>query len=167
MKWDFNVKRWAREHSVRLLAIRDTPESIARGVAIGLFLGFTPLIGLRMLLSVACAWVTRSNILAAVLATTLHDVILPFMPAIYLWEYEFGFWLLEHHWPHLRKGPPITWEQWRHWTTFLTVGKPMLIGSLVSGLPIALFGYLVTQRIVSRHQRKRAAENMSISLEES
>ena len=29
-----NVKRWLREHSLKLLAIRDTPEAIAGGVAI-------------------------------------------------------------------------------------------------------------------------------------
>src|SRR5436309_2075255 len=32
-----NPRRWLHEHSLKLLAIRDTPEAIAGGVAIGLF----------------------------------------------------------------------------------------------------------------------------------
>jgi len=80
-----NVGRWLHEHSLKLLAIRDTPQSIAGGVAIGIFFGFTPLWGLKTLLSIFLAWLTRSNIIAAVLAGSLHDVVFPFMPLIWRW----------------------------------------------------------------------------------
>src|ERR1051326_1981491 len=60
-----NPRRWLHEHSLKLLAIRDTPEAIAGGVAIGLFFGFTPLFGLRFLASMFFAWLTRSNLPAA------------------------------------------------------------------------------------------------------
>ena len=99
-----NPRRWLHEHSLKLLAIRDTPEAIAGGVAIGIFFGFTPLFGLKTLSAIFFAWLTRSNILAAVLAATLHDIILPFMPMIYRWEYDVGFWLLSH--PH-HLPPPL------------------------------------------------------------
>src|SRR5436305_7338452 len=94
-----NPRRWLHEHSLKLLAIRDTPVAIAGGVAIGIFFGFTPLFGLKTLSAMFFAWLTRSNILAAVIAGTLHDVILPFMPVIYLVEYKMGFWLLNQEWP--------------------------------------------------------------------
>src|SRR2546421_12854227 len=94
-----NLRRWLHEHSLRLLAIRDTPEAIAGGVAIGIFFGFTPLLGLKTLSAMFFAWLTRSNILAAALAATMHDVALPLMPVIYGWEYFAGFWVLNHHWP--------------------------------------------------------------------
>src|SRR5215467_5763703 len=96
-----NLRRWLHEHSLKLLAIRDAPVAVAGGVAIGIFFGFTPLFGLRMLLSLFFAWLLRCNLLAAVIATTLHDVVLPFMPVVFRWEYDIGFWLLSkpHHWP--------------------------------------------------------------------
>src|SRR5439155_12781376 len=99
-----NVKRWLHEHSLKLLALRDTPEAIAGGVAIGIFFGFIPLLGLKNLLAIFFAWLTRSNIIAAILAGALHDVIIPLMPAIYLWEYDVGYWVISHphHWPTLR-----------------------------------------------------------------
>ena len=49
-----NPKRWLHEHSLKLLAIRDTPEAIAGGVAIGIFFGFTPLFGLKTALTILC-----------------------------------------------------------------------------------------------------------------
>src|ERR1051326_2667319 len=130
-----NPRRWLHEHSLKLLAIRDTPEAIAGGVAIGLFFGFTPLFGLRFLASMFFAWLTRSNILAAVLATTLHDVVLPLMPVIYRWQYDVGFWLLSqpHHWPPPLHKAKMPWEthEWRSWATISRVGKDLLVGSFV------------------------------------
>ena len=75
-----NLRRWLHEHSLKLLAIRDTPQAIAGGVAIGIFFGFMPLFGLKTLSAILFAWLTGSNILAAVLAVTAHDVVFPFMP---------------------------------------------------------------------------------------
>lgn len=156
-----NVARWLHEHSLKLLAIRDTPEAIAGGVAIGIFFGFTPLLGLKTLSAVFFAWLTRSNIIAAVLAGTLHDVILPFMPFIYFSEYDVGYWLL--HQPHM--WPPkanLHWEghPLRHWTTFFTVGKPMLFGSAIFGAPAAALSYFFTRGIVARHQEKKRAHEL-------
>src|ERR1017187_7757491 len=155
-----NPHRWLHEHSLKLLAIRDTPEAIAGGVAIGIFMGFTPLFGLKTVLSILFAWLTRSNIIAAVLASAAHDVLLPLMPVIFRWEYDIGFWLASQ--PH-RLPPPLTkihWEghSWRNWTTFFTVGKPLLIGSVVCSAPFALLSYFFTQRLVARHQRKKQAQ---------
>jgi uncharacterized protein (DUF2062 family) len=152
-----NPRRWLHEHSLKLLAIRDTPEAIAGGVAIGIFFGFAPLFGLKTLLAIFFAWLTRSNVLAAVLATTLHDIILPLMPVIYRWQYSVGFWLLSHphHWP-----PPLgtaPWEnlRWRSWATIYTIGKDLLLGSFVCTLPLSMAAYVLTNRLVSRHQRKK------------
>lgn len=150
-----NIHRWLHEHSLKLLAIRDTPEAIAGGVAIGMFFGFTPLFGLKTLSAIFFAWLTRSNILAAVIAGTLHDIILPFMPVIYRWEYNVGYWILNHphHWP-----PPMHWggrSTWRHWTTFFTVGKPLLVGGCLLATPVSVASFFITRQIVARHQRKK------------
>src|SRR5262245_40733698 len=154
------AKEWFKRHSLRLLAIRDTPEAVAGGVAIGMFFGFTPLFGLKTLLSLAVAWLFGCNLLAAAVAVTLHDIALPFMPLLYRWEYDVGYWLLSHPhaWPqslsHVHLGP----HAWRSWTTFLTVGKPLLIGSLLFSTPVAVVAYYVTRRAIIRHRRKHPHE---------
>jgi uncharacterized protein (DUF2062 family) len=152
-----NPRRWLHEHSLKLLAIRDTPEAIAGGVAIGIFFGFTPLFGLKTALTILFAWLTRTNLIAAVLASAAHDIILPLMPFVFRWEYNVGFWLLSspHHLPPSLTRLRLEGHSWRKWTTFFTVGKPLLLGSVICSAPIALLCYLFTQRLVARHQRKK------------
>ena len=161
-----NIHRWLHEHSLKLLAIRDTPEAIAGGVAIGIYFGFSPLFGFKTLLAIFFAWLTRSNILAAVLASALHDIILPFMPVVYWWEYEVGYYLLRtpHEWPH----KVLRWEDhpWRDWRNLFTVGKPLLFGSFICGTPFAFASFLLTRRIVARHQTKRRALEAAVENEE-
>jgi uncharacterized protein len=151
--------RWLHEHSLKLLAIRDTPEAIAGGVAIGIFIGFTPLIGLKTLLTIFFAWLTGSNVLAAVIASAGHDILWPVMPVIFRWEYDVGYWLLSS--PH-QLPPPLlhtrlAMHSWRNWTHLLTVGKPLLLGSLICSAPFGLLSYFVTQRVIVRHRQKKAA----------
>ena len=152
-----NMRRWLRGHSLKLLAIRDTPEAIAGGIAIGMFFGFTPLFGLKTVLAIFFAWLTRSNILAAVIAGTLHDLILPIMPFVFIWEYKIGFWVLNQEWPHavhrLHLAMPHTWREWGRLLTS-GVGKPMLLGSLVIALPSAGSVYFIAKALVTRYRRK-------------
>jgi len=152
-----NPKRWLREHSLKLLAIRDTPEAIAGGVAIGIFIGFTPLIGLKTALTILFAWLTRSNILAAVIASAAHDILFPVMPVIFRWEYDVGYWLLSspHHLP-----PSIGKTHWdihqlRSWSNLLTIGKPLMVGATICSAPFAFFSYMITKRLVARHHLKK------------
>src|SRR5881396_1769886 len=86
------TKQWLSEHHMTLMAINDTPHSIALGSAIGIFFGFTPLWSMKTLLSIAVAWICRCNKIAAAIAVTLHDIILWAMPAIYVAEYHLGCW---------------------------------------------------------------------------
>jgi uncharacterized protein (DUF2062 family) len=155
-----NLKKWLHGHSLKLLAIRDTPEAIAGGVAIGLFFGFIPLFGLKTLSAIFFSWLTGSNIIAAVVAGTLHDVFLPFMPLIYRWEYDVGYWLLSdpHAWPHSIRRFHLSGHAWRSWTTFLSVGRPLLLGSTICAAPLALASFFVTKFIVARHHHKKDAE---------
>jgi uncharacterized protein (TIGR03546 family) len=157
---NLNLRRWLHEHSLKLLAIRDTPEAIAGGVAIGIFFGFTPLFGLKTLLAIFFAWLTRSNIIAALLAGALHDVILPLMPVIYRWEYDVGYWLLSHphQWPPPLVRPHWEHQHWRSWLTILKVGRQLLLGGLICSFPFALLSYFITKQIVARHQKKKQAE---------
>ena len=153
-----NVRRWFRRHSLKLLAIRDTPEAIAGGAAIGFFFGFTPLFGFKTASAIFFAWLTRTNVLASVIACTLHDIILPLMPAIFLWEYDLGYWLLNHRFPPSVVKFMVKPETWHNWTTFVTIGKPLLLGSAVCGAPLSITVFFLTRRLVRRHQLKKQSQ---------
>jgi uncharacterized protein (TIGR03546 family) len=154
MKWH----KWLHEHSLKLLAIRDTPEAIAGGVAIGVFFGFVPLFGLKTALALFFAWLSRSNIVATILAATGHEIFFLIMPLIYRWQYDIGFWLLSnpHHWPVSMVRVTWTPHEWWTWHTLETIGVPLLLGSVVFSAPAALICFFITHAIVSRHQKKNA-----------
>ena len=143
------LKRWLTEHHMTLMAIADTPHSIALGSAIGIFFGFTPLWSMKTLLSIAAAWACRCNKIAAAIAVTLHDVILPFMPAIYWWEYKIGYLALHHARPQRIRFAHIAMHNYLHWKIFVRVIWPTLIGSLFLAVPSALIVYFVMRMLVS------------------
>ncbi len=144
-------------HHMTLMAINDTPHSIALGSAIGIFFGFTPLWSMKTLLSIAVAWLFRSNKVAAAIAVTLHDVILPFMPAIYYWEYKIGYWMLHGMAPHKVRLGHLGLRDYLSWHVFARVVWPALVGSIFLALPFALGIYFLLRMLVSRSQARRAA----------
>ena len=85
----------------------------------------------------------------------LHDLILPFMPAIYLWEYKIGYWALHGHLPARVGLRMLTLREYIRWETFFSVGRPLLIGSFIIGLPSAFIVYLATRALVARHRARR------------
>jgi len=143
----------------RLLSLKDRPHAVAGGAAIGMFLGFTPLFGLKTLLSLGLAWILRCNPIAAVVAVSLHDVLTPLWPIILKMEYDIGYWLMSHphHFPHQREQHSIHLAEMLEWTTFLDVGLPLLIGSLFFAIPAAALTYAVVLAILKKREARRAA----------
>ncbi|MEY2486477.1 MAG: uncharacterized protein QOH39_2125 [Verrucomicrobiota bacterium] len=144
------LKNWLAAHHLTLMTIADTPHSIALGSAIGIFFGFTPLWSLKTLLSIAVAWVSRSNKIAAAIAVTLHDIILPFMPAIYIWEYKIGYRTIHHVWPTRVRFGHIGWGDYLHWHAFIRLIWPALVGSLFLAIPSAIVVYFLMRMLLGR-----------------
>ena len=150
-----------REHFTKILHdlvhIHDSPHAIAGGTGIGILLGFTPLFPLKTILAILCAWVFRCSKVAAAIAVTLHDVIFFVTPVILRIEYQAGYWLLSnpHHLPPRIRAGHMRMEQWMHWSTLSDVVGPMLLGSLIIGLPISMVAFVVTLKIVQHFHAKR------------
>ena len=150
------LKSWLAAHRMTLMTLTDTPHSIALGSAIGIFFSFTPLLSLKTLLSLGTAWLCKCNKIAAVIAVALHDVLLPVMPAIYLWQYKIGMTVLHGRPEHRINVHRLAWGDFRHWDAFVRVGWPLLFGSLFLAVPSALATYIVMRMLVSRAQIDRA-----------
>jgi uncharacterized protein (DUF2062 family) len=143
----------------RLLELRDTPHAVAGGAAIGIFIGFTPLFGLKTLLSLGLAYLLRCNPIAAVIAVSLHDVFIPFWPVVLKIEYDIGAWILGN----FDKLPPkinmrhFRFQDMLKWTTFFDVGLPLLIGSVFLSAPSAFLSYVGMLRLLQYREKKRLA----------
>ena len=149
-------KRWLADHHMTLVTIADTPHSIALGTAIGIFFGFTPLYSLKTLLSIAVAWICRSNKIAAAIAVTLHDMLIFLMPAIYFGEYKVGCWTLHRPPPLHRIRFHFSLHDYLHWDVFHRVVWPAMIGSLFLAIPSALVTYFVMRMLITRARSPRS-----------
>ena len=150
---------WLRDKTRQLLELKDKSHAIAVGMAVGMFFGFMPLWGFKTLLALGVCRLLRGNLLATAIATTLHDVALPVLPLLIRWEYDVGYWLLSHPHElpprlHLSHQSPSVWF---HWSTFLTLGRPLLLGATIISAPVAVATYYVTLVLVERSRPKTTA----------
>jgi uncharacterized protein (DUF2062 family) len=139
-----------------LMTMADTPHSIALGSAIGIFFGFTPFWTLKTLLSIGTAWLLRCNKLAAAIAVTLHDVLLPLVPALYFYQYKLGMRILHGH-PSQRVFRHFSFSDFMSWNSFVRIGWPILLGSFFLAVPCAAATYFLMRMLVSR-ARSRGEE---------
>src|SRR3982751_4954647 len=144
------LHRWMRAHHMTLMTLPDTPHNIALGSAIGMFFGFTPLFTMKTLLAFLITWLCRANKTAAVITVTLHDVLLPLVPAMFFWQYKLGMWALYHRVPQRPGFRRVALWDFMEWTTFLTVGRPILVGSLFFAVPAALLVYFGLRAVLIR-----------------
>jgi uncharacterized protein len=143
-------KQWLSDHHMTLMAINDTPHSIALGSAIGIFFGFTPLYPLKTLLSIAVAWICRSNKVAAAIAVTLHDVLIFAMPAIYYAEYKLGCQVLQRPPGSKLRLWHLGFHDYFSWHMLHKYVWPALIGSLFLAIPCGLIVYFLVRMLLSR-----------------
>lgn len=147
----------------KLLSLKDTPHAVAGGLAIGVLIGFTPLFGIKTLLALGLAWLVRCNPIAAVIAVSLHDLLIPVAPFMLRLEYDIGYWLFSHphHFPprleHLGEHLPIA--KLLEWTTFFKLGLPVLVGSLIISVPLAIATYFCALAYMNARAKRQEAAN--------
>lgn len=158
------IYHWLRGKITGLSELRDKPHAVALGIACGIFFGFVPLFGFKTLLAMGTARVLRSNVIAAAVAVTLHDVILPLAPMLLRWEYQLGYWLLSHphHLPPELHGLHHGASVWFHWATLFSVGLPLLVGSIMVAIPFAALAYGVSLFLLERSAARKAGIHDSL-----
>ena len=126
--------------------------SIAFGLALGLFVGFMPILG-QMFVAAALAIVARVNLPIAVMAVWITN---PFtMGPIYFIAYQMGAAMLAL--PVGEHAFTMSWEWFTH--EFVAIWQPLLLGSFVLGTAGAILGILFVRicwrMIVIRNWLKR------------
>jgi uncharacterized protein (DUF2062 family) len=127
---------------VRFVRLRGLPEEIARGMALGIFIGMTPTMGLQMPIALVFAYLLKENRLAAVLGVWITNPVTA--PFIYGFEYEFGRNILG-----------MEYVSFPSELTFESVGKmgydllaPLWVGGILCGIVCGALAYRITLRLV-------------------
>lgn len=141
-RWQrFGFLRQFKLNLIRLARIKSTPDAIARGMALGVFIGFTPFFGLHILIALLFAFLLRQNKIAMFVGVWITNPITA--PFIYALEYEVGRMLL---------GKPaigITMFSGElTWDTAVQLGLPLGVGAVALGLPVAMISYALTLRLI-------------------
>lgn len=159
--------------SLRLRRLPDSPAKIARGIACGVFICFTPLFGLHFFAAALLAWLIRGNILASLLSTLVGNPIT--FPIIAATSIQLGEWMLGTQTPvplnkvlktfaqafgqitdnlvSLLTGGTAQWD--RLAVFFEGVFLPYLVGGLIPGIVAGVAAYTLSRTVIAAYQRRR------------
>ncbi len=164
MPIQYLAKRVKKFFVYRVLSLDDTPHRIALGVAIGIFVTWTPTIGLQMALTIALSLLLRANKFVGVPFVWLSN---PFtLVPVYGPNYMVGSWIL---------GGNYTWSTFTNaiaeataceggwWATTcawlnatMSIFAPLWLGSIIVGLALALISYpAIYWGVVAYRRHKR------------
>lgn len=149
----------------RVLRLHGTPYTIAAGIACGVAVSFTPLVGGHLVLAAFFAWLIGGNIIAALIGTAMGN---PWtFPFIWLWTFKIGsaigagaghtqvapnfvqvFADLIKALLRFDLGAEFFHKIWAVWW-------PMMVGSVPTVLVVWLASYLLLRPIVATYQRQR------------
>ena len=146
----------------RLLAIDDPPERTALAFSIGVFIAFSPFLGLHTIAATALAFAFRFNKIAIYAGTFVNNPFLTLVPII-LASYAVGALLLGRPLGlppeslELLRSPHLLTEEW--WSKlFYSAGNvlvPFAIGGMVLSVICSVIAYPLTLRFLRVRKRNK------------
>jgi uncharacterized protein (DUF2062 family) len=140
----------------RFIRIRGNPREIALGLALGLFIGFSPTMGAQIVMAVFLASFLKWNKFAAAIGVQITNPLTA--PVIYGFTYWLGAKLMGVQKPF---GLTLTVD----WCSIVNmidqaprIFLSLIIGGGIVGVPAAMIGYIICFAIVDRYQRTLKAK---------
>jgi uncharacterized protein (DUF2062 family) len=139
------------------LALEDTPQRIAFGFAVGVFLAFSPLLGLHTFLGLTLAFLFGLNRVAVLVGVFINNpwTLVPiYAAATYVGGALIGFpattALPDFAWNHIWQSS--FWMQLVHQWRIL---KPLVVGSLILSVLSAMLSYPLALYLVQKGKSLR------------
>ena len=174
-----SIKRACKYFYYRFIRLQTTPESLARGVALGLFISTTPTFGVQTFIALFLAAVLRCSKICAVVAAQLSNALTA--PFIFLGTYYLGAVIMGTPFDRSRLNGLLDGFEWGSlWTSGLSVFAPLWdgfrdvfvalwVGGLIVGVVLAAMGYFLVlgidtkahlQIVRAQQQAKRQMERL-------
>jgi uncharacterized protein len=140
-----------------ILSLEDTEHSIALGTAIGLFVAWTPTVGIHMILVVGLTLLLRANKAAGLIAVYLSNP-LTIVPMYWI-DYRLGALFLHQELTYTELRMILHYHGWdgfkaAFWKICVELAGPMWLGGLVLAFVHAIPGYYLTRWAVVRFRRR-------------
>jgi len=141
---DMQLYRRLKKFYIRFISLRGEPETIAMGMALGVFIGVTPTIPFHTALIILFGLIWRHNLAAAYLGSWLISNPVT-IPIFYFGQYELGRYLLGMPEMHLAMTDfSLAAIASLGWHVFV----PLLTGGIVTAPLFAIPAYFITYRVV-------------------
>ncbi|HKJ15346.1 MAG: DUF2062 domain-containing protein [Desulfobulbaceae bacterium] len=157
------LRRAARYYYLRFVRLKGHPGVLARGVAIGTFVGITPTIPFHTILSLLFAFILRGSKIAALFSTIIVSNPITFLPQYYL-SWQIGNWLTpgKHSWKDVSILIDAIINGGKFGETLTALGQIgmesliiLLAGGMVLALPFTLFFYCLSYMLFRSIQKKQ------------
>ena len=162
------LRLWCQDHRRklsefvlhRLLHADDSPHKLALGVAVGVFVAFTPTVGLQMVIAGFLSWLLGANKAVSLPMVWISNpaTLIP----LYWYCYRIGCAILAldpigHEWWEQLAMPPVGWWAKAHfyWSRFLEIAGPVWLGGCVVGFVCAYASYSIVYRMICYYRKHR------------
>ena len=138
----------------RLFALNDTPERIARAFALGVFLAFSPLIGLHLLLGVLFAvffGLNRFALFVGLFINNPYTLIPIYAAGTYIGSLLIGY-PSPSALPSIELHSILSSNFWVQIAGQWHILKPMVLGSTVLSILVAVFSYCAAFYLIKQHR---------------
>lgn len=163
-----NIKRTFRYYYIKFIRLKGDPQYLAKGTAIGIFLGITPIIPFHTLLNIIVTFITRTSTIASLLATIIVCNPFTYIPQYYL-SIIIGNAVTPYN---------FTWEKMKQVLDIL-LAKPgfmeslnalgglgyeavivLLVGGTILAFPFTIAGYFLSLRLFIKIREKRSKKHI-------
>ena len=158
----FNIKKWTKDHFKRLIRLKGDPFALARGAAIGTFIGITPTIPFHTILVTSLCVFLRGNVVAGILISLLVSNPL-IIPIEYYLSWKIGKFVTQ---------TPFVWKEIEH-SLMLILHAPfmesikiicyqsiqvlfsLILGGILLAIPFAFLSYFLALKFYIGIHKKR------------
>jgi uncharacterized protein (DUF2062 family) len=156
-------QRTIRYYYLKFIRLKGDPSSLARGVAVGTFIGITPTIPFHTVMTLALAFLFRGSKVAALLASVIVSNPLTFFPQYYF-SWQIGNWLTpgKHSWDEVSVLIDAILKDGKFSETLAAFGKiginSLLIligGGIILAIPFTIGFYFLSYWLFRSIRNKR------------
>jgi len=145
------MKKYIRERFKGILKLDDSPHKLAAAFALGVFIAFSPTIGLHTISCLLFAWMFRLSKLVVFTSSMLVNNPWTIVPL-----YGSCLWFGMHITVSGREAPHIAWNELNFSNAYVILKPylwPFVAGTLVAGVVAAIVAYVLFYLAVLRFRK--------------
>ena len=141
--------RFLKLQKYKIIKIKDFPESVAIGIAWGVSVSFTPLLGFHLIICYLGTWLMRGNLIAATVGTIIGN---PWtFPIIFYIDFKLGSYLLN-----------VTNIEEFNLEFLINNFEFFFLPTLFGSIPLAIVSWFITYYLIRNLLQKRINEKNKI-----